>query len=109
IGHRHAAGVVGIVVVADEVGAALDLGGAGTEKRGVGRGGVGGEGRLVGGRRAGTAEVGMGIVDAGVDDGDLDPLAVDAGDAGPGERRLDPLDPDGVVVRVDVHRLHVDD
>jgi hypothetical protein len=76
-------GPVGVVVVADEVEAALDARRRGTEQRSVGRSSVRGVRCVVGGNRAGAAEVRVRVVDAGVDHGDLDLLAVQAIDAVP--------------------------
>ena len=68
----------GVVVVADEVPAALDARGVRAEQGRVGRLGVGRVGGLVGLDGAGATELGVGVVDAGVDDGDLDALAGEA-------------------------------
>ena len=99
-----------VVRVADEVCPALDLRCGGPEARGQRRGhadrrqrrvgGVLAERGLVGRRRSGTGEVGVREVDAGVDHPDLDPLAVEAGEAVPHLWRADERD------AVDVRRLH---
>ena len=87
------AGRVGVVGVADEVDAALDLRArAGRTAAGSAGSVSGGERRLVAGRRAGAAEVGVRVVDARVDDGDLDALAVEAVQAVPRGGRADQRD-----------------
>ena len=109
VGDGHTVGgAFGVVVVADEVPAALDARGGGAEQRGVRRGG----GRRLGGLerrdRARTGEVGVGVVDAGVDDRDLDARAREAG-ALPGLRHAEVGHAHGVVARVyldGVHGLH---
>src|SRR5262249_30518758 len=105
IRHRRRVAVLagGVVVVADEVGAALHLGRAGAEKRRVGRRGVHRERGFVAVDRSGTAEVLVRVIDAGVDDADLDSLTVHAARAGPGDRRPDARDAG------DVHALVHDD
>ena len=81
---------VGVVVVADEVGAALD---AGTPTEGDGRRQRVCRVRGVERRdRARATKVRVRVVDAGVDHGDLDVFAVQSGEAAPGQRSADQLD-----------------
>ncbi len=67
---------IGVIAVADEIGAALDTRRRRAEERRVGRGRLRRMGGCVGRGRARAAEVGVGVVDAGVDDRDLHALAV---------------------------------
>ncbi len=83
-------GVVGVVVVADEVDAALDAEAPTVDRHRRQR--VDGVGRLERGDRAGTGEVRVREVDTGVDHGDLDVLAVQAGQAAPHRRSTDQRD-----------------
>ena len=81
---------IGVVVVADQVDAALDARGRRAEQRRVGGRGVGRVRRVVGAPTVpGPPKFGVRVVDAGVDDRDLDALAVQAGEAVPHGRRAD--------------------
>ena len=101
-------GGVGVVRVANEVGAALDARRGGAEQRGVRGLRLRGVGRVVGGHRAGAAEVRMRVVDARVDDADLDALAGVAGVL-PYLRNPEERHRDGVVERVGARRVDRDD
>ena len=92
---RRAPGV-SVVIVADQVGASLDLGSVRPEQRRIGRLGAMGEGRVEGRRRPRTAEVRVREVRARVDDGDLDALAVERRRAAPHRGRADERDADRV-------------
>ena len=112
VGVRHRlvarAARVGVVVVADEVDAALHARRVGAVERRVGRFGAGGVRRLVGGRGAGAAEGGVRVVDAGVDDRDLHTLAGVAR-ALPHLGHAEERHRDCVVESVGAHRVHGDD
>src|SRR4029450_2962171 len=97
IRYRHGGRNVGVVVVADEIGTAFNLGGTRSEQRGIRWGRAGRCRRVERGHGSRTTEVGMRVVDACVDDADLDVLTVDTVHAGPGSRRADAWHADRVV------------
>ena len=99
---------VGIVVVAGEIGSALDLRSGRAEQCRVRRRSVCGISRVVGGHGAGPAEVGVRVVDPRVDHGDLHALSAEARSAVPHGRCVDQRNPVDVVrldleQRVDAH------
>src|SRR5262249_52191999 len=95
---------VGVVAVADQVGAALDLGGIGAEERRIGRRGFVGVRVEVRLRRARATEVRVREVDAGVDDGDLDALTVQTVEPVPDRRGADQRNAVDVVRRHELDR-----
>src|SRR6185437_3749061 len=98
-----------VVVVADEIRAALHLRSVRTKDGGIGGRGVRSERGLVCRDRARAAEVGVRVIDAGVDDRDSDAFAADARGAGPRDRRLDAWHAHHVFVFERSDTQHVDD
>ena len=109
VGVRHqrraAGGGIGVVGIADQIDTALDLGRQRPEQRRVGGCGAGGSGSLEGRDRAGAAEIGMGVVDTGIDNGDFHALTLVLLRQLPSLGRANERHADGVVGRINAHRL----